>query len=155
MVVQRRRIGVVLAMVMLINTGCFTFVPVAPSVAPKAGQQVRVQLTPDGMSAMEKALGPGVVAAEGTLVSQDAKNVVVGVTAVQLVGGLDRFWAGQNVTSFPSTIVKGVDVRAIDRGRTRMAVVAASVAVLGIFVLALSGGGSQGSGGPGGGQPPP
>lgn len=156
MVGRRRGIGVVLGLLMCLNTACYSFVPVATGAAPKAGDQVRVRLNADGKAGMTSVFGPAVAYAEGTLMSSgDDGSIVVGVGSIRLTEGVDRFWSGENVTAFPSRFVAGVDVRMLDHSKTRAAVIGSGLAVLAIFALALSSGGVNGQPGGGGTQPPP
>jgi hypothetical protein len=156
-IVKRRRgIGVLLGLLMCVNTACYSFVPVATAVAPKAGDQVRVRLNADGQAGMASVLGPAVEYAEGTLVSiGNDGSIVVGVGSIRLTEGVDRFWSGQNVATFPSRFVAGVDVRALNHSKTRAAAIGSGLAVLAIFALSLAAKGVSGQPGGGGTQPPP
>lgn len=152
---QRRGIGVLLGLLMSFNTACYAFVPVATGAAPKSGDQVRVHLNADGMAGLTQVLGPGVEYAEGTLVSSGADSMIVGVGSIRLVEGVDRYWNGQNVITFPANFVAGVDVRRLDQTRTRVAAIGGGLTVLAVFALALGTGGVKGQPDSGGGTPPP
>lgn len=152
----RRPMGVALGVLMAFNTACYSFVPVAPGLAPQAGDRVLVRFNADGTSGMTSVLGPGVEAAEGTLAeSRPDGSIVVGVGQVKLVGDIDRFWAGQNVVTIPATYIAGVDVRRPDRGKTRAAIIGGGLAIAAIFALALATGGTHGNAPGGDTQPPP
>jgi hypothetical protein len=149
----RRTCGVVLAALMCLNTACYSFVPRASAASPQSGARVRVRLTPAGMAGLAATLGPGVASAEGTLNEANADgSIVVGVTAISLVGGTSQFWNGANVVTFPPDYVAGVDTRMLDRSKTRVALIVGGLAMLGIFVVAL---GTSGAGGGGSAGPPP
>ena len=142
--------------IMAVNTACYGYVPPATGVAPKVGEQVRVRMNADGTNNLAQYLGPRVEYAEGILseVRADA-SVVVGVNSIRLLDGIDQFWSGQSVVTFPPQYVVEVQVRTIDKHRTRIATIATIVAVLGIFALALAVGGTHGGPDAGSGQPPP
>lgn len=155
MVRRRRAIGVLLGILMCLNTACYAFVPVSTGAAPKVGDQVRVRLTPDGTAGMAAQLGPGVTSAEGTLQAAPGGDLVVGVVSVRLTEDIDRSWNGENVTTFPARYVAGVDVRTLDASKTRVAAIGGGLAILAIFALALGTGGVHGGPDAGGTPPPP
>ena len=152
----RRSVGVVMGALMAVNTACYGYVPPTTGVAPKVGEQVRVRMNADGTNSLANYLGPRVEYAEGTLseVRSDG-TVVVGVNSVRLLDGIDQFWSGQSVVTFPSRYVVEVQVRALDGRRTRIATIAAIVGFLGIFAIAIAAGGIHGGPDAGSGQPPP
>lgn len=153
---SRRAIGSVLGLVMSLNTACYSFAPVATGVAPKSGDQVRVRLNADGTAGVASTLGPGVAQVEGLLDTANSDgSIVVGVTLIRLGDGIERYWAGQNVTTIAARFIDGVDVRTLDRQKTRAAAIGGSLAVLAIFALALSSGGVHGQPDSGTTPPPP
>ena len=156
MLERRRVIGVVLCLLTCVNTACYSFVPVATGAAPNAGDQVRVRLNAGGKAGMTSVLGTGVEYAAGSLMSRDRDgNIVVGVGSIRLTDGMDRFWSGENVMTFPSRFVEHVEVRTLNRSKTRAAIIGGGLAVVAVFVLALTAGGAGGQPGGGATQPPP
>jgi hypothetical protein len=145
-----------MAVLMLFNTACYSFVPVSTGVAPAPGDYVRVRLNPEGTAAQTATLGPRVEWAEGTVSERRADGtIVVGVSQVRLLDGLDHFWNGQGITVLPPTQVAEVRRRTLDRGKSRMAGIVAGVGLIGIAILALGIGGAGGGTDAGGTPPPP
>lgn len=145
-----------MALTMGLNTACYSFVPTAAGAAPKAGQVVKVRLNATGTDELAGYLGPRVEYAEGTLSEVRADgSVVVGVTNIRLLDGIDQFWSGQSVVAFAPRQVVEVQARALDKHKTRLATIASVLGVIVIFALAVSTGGSHGAGDGGSTQPPP
>jgi hypothetical protein len=137
--------GVVMAFAMLVNTACYAFVPAAQGVSPKAGQQVRVKLSPAGTESLTQFLGPRVEYADGVISEMRPDgSFVVGVDQIRLLDGVDRFWSGISVVTFAPAQVAEVQIRTLDRSKTRIATIAAVVATLAIFAIAIGLGGAHG-----------
>jgi hypothetical protein len=142
----RRAVGGVMAVAMLANTACYSFVPMASGAAPAAAQQVRVVFTAEGTAAMTSTLGPRVVWADGTLSERRPDGtIVVGVSQVRLQDGMDHFWSGTGMATIAPSHVQELQHRRLDKGRTRTALVVLAVALVGIASLALGTGGADGS----------
>lgn len=140
---------------MVVNAACYAYVP-PQGVAPTAGTQVRVRLNAAGTAELAQFLGPRVEYAEGTLseVRPDG-SVVVGVTSVRVLDGIQNVWSGQNVVTIAPSQRMEVQVRTLDKHKTRIATVASIASIIGIFALAMVAGVSHGDASPGGTQPPP
>lgn len=153
---RRRAIGVVLGLAMVANTACYAYVPAPTGLAPAPGARVRVRLNADGTATLAQFLGPRVEYAEGLVneVRSDG-TIVVAVNAIRLLDGIDQFWSGASIVPLPAQYVAEVQRRELDRHRTRIAAIGAIVAVIGIFALALAGGGAHGGPDAGGAPPPP
>lgn len=154
---RRRIVGSLLFVLTAFNTACYSFVPITTSVTPKVGDQVRVHLNPTGTTELAQFLGPAVEYAEGTLseVRGDG-SYVVGVDAVRLTTGSDNFWNGRSQVTFAPRQVAELQMRQIDRSKTRAALIGGAVAIVAIFAIAIGTGGTKGQPDPvGGGQPPP
>jgi hypothetical protein len=80
---------------------------------------------------------------------------VVGVDAIRLTMGVDQYWNGNSVIAFAPRHVDQLQVRQLDRRKTRIAAIGGGLAVLAIFALAIAGGGVHGAPDAGGGQPTP
>lgn len=152
----RRAAGALMMALMALNTACYSYAPPQTGVAPKVGDAVRVKLTPTGTAELAQFLGPGVGFAEGTLneVRSDG-TVVVGVDAIRLTMGVDQFWNGNSIVAFAPRHVGELDVKQLDRHKTRIAAIGGGLAILAIFAIALAGGGVHGAPDAGGAQPPP
>jgi hypothetical protein len=145
-----------MAAAMLVNTACYSFVPLSADIVPVAGDHVRVRLTPEGTAALTGQLGPSVQWAEGTLSERRSDGtIVVGVGQVRLLDGLDHFWTGQGVVAMSPSHVAEVQRRTLDKGRSRVAAVMMSLALLGVAAVALGVGGAHGSPDTGTIPPPP
>jgi len=152
----RRAIGMVLGLAMLANTACYAYVPAPTGVAPAPGAQVRVRLNADGTANLGQFLGPRVEYAEGFVNEVHAEGtIVVAVNAIRLLDGIDQFWSGASIVPIPPQYVAAIQRRELDRHRTRIATIGTIVAVIGIFALALAGGGAHGEPSAPGGPPPP
>jgi hypothetical protein len=145
-----------MAFSMVVNTACYSFVPAPQGVTQKIGGEVKVRLNAEGTTELARVLGPRVEYAEGTLTSVEADgSVVVGVTSVRLLDGIDQVWSGRSVVTFAPKHVVEVQVRALDKKKTRVASIAAIVGLVTVFALAISGGGAHGTSDPGAAPPPP
>jgi hypothetical protein len=128
--------------------GCYRYVP-APPAAP-SGTNVRLHLTPEGMTALEPRLGPQTATVIGRVqdVGDGGVTLVVSETRKTFGGGAVR-WIGERVTIPTSTIARA-ERRALDRGRTIAAGASVLLAAIAAFALirAADGGGSEEGGGP-------
>lgn len=135
-------------------TGCYAYLPVSQSAAPRPGERVRVSLTLAGTTEMARFLGPRVAVAEGDLTRiREDSSLDLGVDFVQLLDGTRQPWTGEGIVTIPSSYVEVVRERKFQKRQTVVAVTTASVAVVGVAIAAfkIAGAGS----GPGGGGPPP
>lgn len=146
-----------MALSICLNTACYSFVPTAAAGAsPKAGQVVKVQLNATGTDELARFLGPRVEYAEGLLSEVRADgSVVVGVTNIRLLDGIDQFWSGQSVVTFAPRQVVEVQARALDKSKTRIATIGGVLGIVAVFLLAFGTRGSHGAGDTGSTQPPP
>ena len=142
---RRRVIGSFLFVLTAFNTACYSFVPLQGGASPKVGGQVRVRLSPEGTSELSGSLGPAVAYADGVLAEvRSDGTIVVGVDAIQLTTGADQFWSGRNTVVFAPRQVAAVEVRQLNRDKTRVAVIGTAVAVLAIFAIAIGSAGTKG-----------
>src|SRR5437870_5473832 len=120
------RMGAVLSALALANSvACYSFLPLATEAAPRVGERVRLQLTPQGMTEMARFLGPLVAEAEGTLTSvADDGALGVAVDLVQHVNGIREPWSGEGLVSFPHGYITEVRERIYQRGKSIAAAVA-------------------------------
>ena len=152
----RRLAGTVFGALLLLNTACYTYAPVATGVSVSTGTSVRVQLTAEGTQELAGSLGPGTVAAIGLLTERrNDGSVVVGVDAVELLGGARQAWSGVNVVTLLPRQIASIHAKALDKSKTRAAVIGSTLGILAVFALALATGGVSGSPIDGGTQPPP
>jgi hypothetical protein len=135
--------------------GCYHYVPVpaAPAAPPPAGADVRLYLTPQGMTELEPRLGPQTASVIGRVsdASDGAVTLVVSETR-KAYGGAAVRWIGERVT-IPAATIARAERRALDRRRT--AIMSASVllaTVAGFAILAATTG--EGRGGDNGGPSP-
>lgn len=154
---SRRLAGCILGICMLLQSACYAFVPVgATSLAPAAGEYVKVRLNAEGSTALAQFLGPRVEWAEGTLAEYRGDGtVVLGVTQVRLFDGTDHFWTGIGRVEITPAQVAEMQRRELNKGRTRGASIAAGAFLLVIALAALSASGASGDGVDGGTPPPP
>ena len=152
----RRVAGIVTALCMLVQTACYSFVPVAAaSAVPAPGEYVKVRLSAEGSAALAQFLGPRVEWAQGTLgESRSDGTVVLGVVQVRLLDGTDHFWQGTGRVEIAPPHMAELQRRELNRGRTRTVSIALAAFLVVIAVAALSTGGAGGAP-DGGGTPPP
>jgi hypothetical protein len=139
--VRRRRIGIGLAVVMVVNTGCYTYQPIVDA-QPQVGQTVSLELNDQGRAALSNQLGPGVLSVEGLLQQATNNEYVVSVNSVESIQGGTAHWGGERVT-IPSSAVGRSSLRTLARGRSwglAGAVVLGLVAI--IMTRSIIGGGS-------------
>ncbi len=138
-----------------LNVACYEFRPVTQPLAP-AGQRLRVQLTPDGISELARYLGPRVAVVEGTLVERSADGTMsIAVDQVQSESGISQPWTGEGTVSIPSMYVAGMAQSTFNAGRSAFIAIAITAGVVALAVAALHSGGAGGGPGDGGGTPPP
>jgi len=140
---------------LVLDTACFTYVPVSTSAPPPSGAVVRVQLNSTGTTELTRYLGPGVIAVDGTLssVTNDGA-VVVAATSLQVANGSSQPWYGAQTVTFPREFLANIEARTIDRQRSTIAAVAIAASLLAVGIFVMRGGGAGGApetGGPPGG----
>jgi len=156
MISQFRRTGIVIGGAALaLNTACYAYEPAITSGVP-AGEQVRVELNPQGTIELARYLGPRVAIVDGTInsVAGDTALLIV-VESVQLVDGVRQPWNGEGVVRFPVTYVAALRRRVLDKRQTTIASVALTGALVAIAVIALRAAGASGGSDVGSGGPPP
>ena len=153
---RTRRIAVAACVTTLaLQTACYSYQPVARPLAP-ANQRLRVFLTPDGTTELAKYLGPRVALVEGVLADVQPDGALsVAVEWVQTVDGARQPWTGEGRVAFPAAYVGSVQQHTLSPGRSAIAAVSITGAVIALAVIALRTVGSQGGGGDGTGGPPP
>lgn len=153
---RRRRIAVAAcATALSLQTACYGYQPVTHPLAP-ASQRLRVLLTPDGTVELARYLGPRIALVEGVLASVEPDGTMsVAVEWVQSVDGSRQAWMGEGRVALPAAYIGSVQQRTLSPGRSVIAAVSVTAAVIAIAVIALRAGGSQGVGGDGSGGPPP
>lgn len=115
---RRRAAGLVLAAVMLVNVGCYTYQPLIDA-RPQPGQQVSLELSDQGRAALGGQLGPGVLRVEGTLESVQNEQYTVSVSRIATISGGSANWGGERV-NIPVNDVSQAGLRAFSRGRTAL-----------------------------------
>lgn len=132
--------------------GCARYAPTTPAAVP-AGARVRVALTPAGTAALAgMPAGAGVVGLEGAWAGERGDTVRVRADRLLTSAGVPVAWggAGGAEVALARSGVRAVELRAVDRRRTALAVaggVAALAAFLVIIRRAAGGGGGSGDGG--------
>lgn len=121
--------------------GCYSFVPL--ETQPTSGQEARVRLTELGTAVLGPAIGTGVVALRGRVLTADTANVTMSVLAVTMRTELEEPWLGEKVV-IARQYVAGFDRRELST--TRSVVLAGGVAfgVTALFAAVAIGGGDVG-----------
>jgi hypothetical protein len=147
-----RRVFVFAALVSL--GACYSYQPVAPSATPVVGQDIQVNLTPEGTAELARYLGPGVNRADGRLVSIGSEGALnIAVDYVAMTNGMRQPWSGEGSVLFPKAYLEVVRERKFEKRRTIFGSTALAGALVGLAIVAIRGGGAGGDGG-GGGIPP-
>lgn len=142
--------------VALLSSACYSYQPIQTGAAPKTGERVVLDLTPQGTVEMARYLGPSVTIAEGTLISvQPNADLTVAVDFVQMSNGLKQPWAGEGTVIFPRMYVQTVRERHFEKRRTVIASSAAIGALIAAAVITMKQTGIFGGDGGGGTPPPP
>ena len=149
-----RRLILVLAG--LATGACYSYRPAQTGVAPKLGERVVLDLTPQGTVELARYLGPSVTIAEGALVAMaDDGAMNVAVDFVQMSNGIKQPWAGEGSVIFPRMYVQAVRERHFEKRRTIIASAASIGALIAAAVITMKQTGIGGGDGNGGTPPPP
>jgi hypothetical protein len=108
--------------------GCFAYRP-ADLGGVRAGESVRVELTPVGTQEITQQVGPRVETLGGRVIFPRDSSLVVAVRQITRSRGMEEFWTGDSVT-VPARAVSSLAVRRFDRNRTLLAVTGTVVGVL-------------------------
>lgn len=147
-----RRVFVFAALVSL--SACFSYQPIAPTATPVVGQDIQVNLNPQGTTELARYLGPGVNRADGRLVDVgEAGALRIAVDYVGMTNGMRQPWSGEGSVLFPREYLEVVRERKFEKGRTIMGSSALAGLLVGLTIVAIKAGGGT-DGGPGGGTPP-
>ena len=135
---------------------CYSYQPSGTGIAPKIGERVVLDLTPQGTVEMARYLGPRVTKAEGNLVAiGDEGALNVAVDFVQMSDGTKQPWAGEGSVSFPKVYVETVRERRFEKRRTVVASTVAVAALIASAIITMKQTGIFGGDGGGGTPPPP
>ena len=123
---------IVVAVTLLVSTGCYTMQPVSEQPFP-VGITVELVINDAGRAALRPMMGPEVAKVQGRLVQKDSVGYTLAVTQLGLLRDGTQVWSGERV-SIKSEYVNSVTERRFSRGRT--AVVTA--AVLGVVAIVFT-----------------
>lgn len=145
----------ILALSLCCSGACYSYQPAQTGVAPKPGERVVLDLTPQGTVEMTRYLGPSVTIAEGALMSFESDELTVAVDFVQMSNGLKQPWAGEGAVIFPRMYIQTLRERHFEKRRTVIASAAAIGALIAATVITMKQTGIFGGDGGGGTPPPP
>ena len=123
---------IVVAVTLLVSTGCYTMQPVSEQPFP-VGITVELVINDAGRAALRSMMGPEVAKVQGRLVQKDSVGYTLAVTQLGLLRDGTQVWSGERV-SIKSEYVNSVTERRFSRART--AVVTA--AVLGVVAIVFT-----------------
>lgn len=132
--VKRFAGGCLLAFLMGVATGCYTYAPMP--AAPPPGTEVVVGLNDQGRVTLGQSVGPAAQIIEGKLRERTDSAYVVSVSSVSYFNGGSNKWSGEPLT-IGRTLVTDIKERQFSRSRT-FAVTAAATAALLAFVFSRS-----------------
>jgi hypothetical protein len=137
---------------LLLTGACYRYSP-ATSVAPSAGDVVRLDLTAAGMSRLQNILGRDAIAVEGSILSADDSSYVVSVSGTrQRESQATLSWAGERVV-IPRAAVQSVERRSLDKKKTWL--IAGAIILGAVALKAIIAGFDALAGGDDGGITPP
>jgi hypothetical protein len=126
--------GCLLAFLMGVSSGCYTYTPMP--AAPPPGTVLVLGLNDQGRVGLGPSVGPSAQLIEGTLQSRTDSAYVVSVNSVSYFNGGSNKWSGESLT-IGRTFVQDVRERQFSRGRTLLVVAAGAAAFL-TFALTRS-----------------
>jgi hypothetical protein len=126
--------GCLLAFLMGVTSGCYTYAPVEPSTPP--GAVLVLGLNDQGRVDLGSSVGPAAQTIEGKLEARTDSAYVLSVSSVSYFNGGSNKWSGEPLT-IGKMLVQDIKQRQFSRSRTFVAVAAASAGVL-AFVLSRS-----------------
>lgn len=113
--------------------GCYSYVPVVTDAPPIVGERYALQISDQGRVGLAERFGSGLSRVEGRLTQVSPLEFALSVFRVEHVGGQSSTWAGESVR-IDRGYVGRIDSRKFSRGRTTLAVGAATVAI-GYFIV--------------------
>lgn len=147
----RRLTAVLCFMLVGVQTGCHTYLPVTAAV-PDRGESVGVRLNDQGRALLSGRLGELVERVDGELIAESDSAITLNVSRTRSLRGGHSVWAGEPV-EIPRAGIMGFQKREFSRGRTLLMTIALVVGVvaigsaIGLDVIGL-GRGDKGSGNP-------
>ncbi len=142
------RMRAFVVVVLMVLSGCYSYVPVAVS-GPPPGTRANLVLTDEGTVEMARLVGPRAQAIEGDVVSANGESLILAVRRVERRDGIEEFWKGEQVT-VPRAAVATFTERKLSRTRT---VLFTAGAAIGAFFLGKAFGEATGIFGRSGGGP--
>lgn len=125
--------------VLLLSTGCFSYLPVTSVSDVEPGFSVRARISPSASAQIAPLLGAtDARRLDGTLIAQSADTLIVEVPIVMQDAREFGHTPNQRVSIARRDLVE-LEVRRIDRLRTGAVVGAGAVVIGGILVNALKG----------------
>lgn len=146
-----RRVVAVLVLVSL--TGCYRTTELA-TIAPEPGTRVVADLSPTGAEQMAPWIGPEATGIEGHVIRWTEAEAELALLRVDHRGSSGIQWNQERIV-FPEAVLRNVQERTLDTGRTA-AFVGGLTTVTAILAVAFlrAVGGSSDNGGNGGTDPP-
>ena len=128
---------IVVAVTLLVSTGCYTMQPVSEQPFP-LGITVELVINDAGRAALRPMMGPEVAKVQGRLVQKDSTGYTVAVTQLGLLRDGTQVWSGERV-SIKSEYVNSVTERRFSRGRTAVVTAAVMGVVAIVFTKSIKG----------------
>ena len=132
---------------------CYDYVPV--QTTPTVGEQIALDVTDKGRVELADRFGQGLLRVQGKLAADSGEQYVMNVYGVTEIDGSSSVWSGERLR-IPHEYVAQVRGRELSKGKTAVAAVAATAAVVGFIAsrtLTSSGAIGTDPGGPGTGGP--
>jgi len=128
---------IVVAVTLLVSTGCYTMQPVSEQPFP-VGITVELVINDAGRAALRPMMGPEVAKVQGRLVQQDSVGYTLAVTPLGLMRDGTQVWSGERV-SIKSEYVNSVTERRFSRARTAVVTAAVLGVVAVVFTQSIKG----------------
>jgi len=123
--------GCLLAFLMGVTTGCYTYSPIQ-AAAPAPGTDVVVGLNDQGRLTLGQSVGPAAQQIEGTVQSNSDSAYVLSVSSVSYFNGGVNKWSGEPL-SINRTLINDVKERRFSQSKTALVVIGGLAAVLAVI----------------------
>jgi hypothetical protein len=136
-----------IAVVAMMVSGCYEFLPPPERTTELTGKRVELTLTDAGSVVLASAIGPQMESVGGTLVDLQQDNLVVSVLSVTNRNGIETGWRGEHI-EVPRSMIARVAERRFSARRTFFA---SAALIAGLVIAQRAFGGAGGANSPGNG----
>jgi hypothetical protein len=132
-----------LAVLSLASQACYSYVPIdSQALTPPSGRYVEMQITDRGRVGLGERFGPGVRQIDGTVVTQQANELVLSVDRITNIEGQMGRWSG-DTTRIERDFIGSMTERKISASKTALLAATAGAAIYLTAASGLLGGGKD------------